>query len=244
MKGRNSASLTFHHPYYDPFWYMQAAQIGGVTKPGQCTLPGHTGFIVPVNPPHGSRITSLYHLASVRPAYYNNGGAVADFQIWYDHPDKIVDGWPTWVAPATWNAYQGYKVRLWRYNCLNFATNANYSEEYHIKDSRDLWQADPVLLKKLTVDRRHYSYFVTFEMWGGCRGVTPPDYRYNAANQEEMFVPQALLSSGTDNLPLQGYKLLHPVGDITGNWTWPAVFKFRGLRLGWVTDRPGHGGWG
>lgn len=284
QKGRNTASLAFHHPYFDPLWYAECTVTGGTTlNPERCVLPGRTGFIVPVNPPHGSLITSLYHLASVRPAYRNFGGVpVKDFQLWHSHPAKS-DSWAVWEDPTEWSSRKGYRLRLWRHSSLNFGQamerltthfsghhrpsygfcepiwegtvslsdsdapdfthNTDFATEYFIRDSRDLCVKElPGSGKShLRVDRRHYSYFVTFEMWGGCRTITGATYSYSGL--DTMFHSQEVTSYGA-GLTLSGSRLLHPETADDALFTWPSVFKFRGLRLGWVTDRPGHGGWG
>jgi hypothetical protein len=122
-------------------------------------------------------------------------------------------------------------------------------------------------LQKRTVDRRQYTYYATIEFWIGWRrtisnGVDPEDPVQRLEDNATHFTPfrrtVTVSARGTFNqfrsakfqgiptpYPLDTFTLPLDVGPFVNNRLgWPMVVKFRGGRLGWITDRPGHGGWG
>lgn len=308
-KGHHAAAITFDHPYFDPLFYVLAT--GGTYDSDKVVLPGYTGFIFPLNPPHGSRITTLQYSLSLRPCYFYDSSSgsnpVAAFQVWKNYPASLlVGGSPnagiddggtatTWINTANWDAEEGFVIRVWRSNILDFDKNMDKGTYAAIVSTppygyaEEIWSAGVDLSgvtepgfstgstaleaseytveagarfasdstsasnrAKFIVDRRHYDYFCTIEFMGGCRNKnTATTYAYNNTTKQWITGSQSLNST----LDADARRVLH-VGDPTATTYgetpgasgvpnelyWPPVVKFRGARLGWVTDRAGVAG--
>jgi hypothetical protein len=310
-KGVHNTSIEGYHPFYDPLFYVEHEYVEDPpsTDFGRMVLPGKTGFLGALHPPHGATLKSFTLNLSFRPCWgYSDsgGGVVADFQVWHSMKSGlgIGDALATWRAMSNWSTQQGVRVRLWRYNTLDFdidmpvgewasigstpefgyaeeiwadtvslsgvtppvltAGTAGESSEYFVKNN---WRLDVDLasstynLSKLVVDTRHYGYFFTVEFWIGTRDVTTAgtDFRYDLAGSSKdytmkgrnvEFYTQVGLSAAS--ISAFGRRVAHTtlVGSTTYNDTptgpsvspytppVPPIVKFRGARLGWITDRP------
>ena len=127
--------------------------------------------------------------------------------------------------------------------------------EHFVRRSWDLLQevaaADYQVLR---VDRRQYTYFMTIRFWGGPRDVSDIDgtevYSYSRAPSfgnspalNEDAVLGGTLSDSTVALSI-GYPGETGGAGGADDVCFPPQAKFRGARLGWITDRAGNGGWG
>jgi len=279
-KGPHSAAIRLSHPYFDPLWYYFAADVP--STPGNTdhfVKPGRMGFLVPLNPPHGSILTSLHYGLSFLSCYDPTAGPLhAHFGVY--HTD--VTSAPYENATA-WDANEGCLVRLWRYNCLDFGVDMDvdysgttgaefghsellwsrtvdlsgvtepvfasnqsvtvpghyFSTEHFVRGGVDLIAdaANAQLLSPgaLLVDRRHFGYYLTIEFWGGPREYNTGGntYEYTTAF-ENQYAETAITTAG--GFQPQAVISPFPMDDVTA--VWPPVVKFRGARLGWVTDRP------
>jgi len=171
-KGAHSAAIVVFHPYYDPLFYHEMSDFPGrwpgaylphadrpdntgsyvdfqnsddSTKinPDAFVPPGRTGFLIPLDPPHGSMLTTLSFNVSLRPNYarYSEEYASAwtrSFNVWRKQPDGIerrpgkMDR-SEWHDRNDWSNCEGFIVRLWRYNSVDFGQgmweNDHYSGE-------------------------------------------------------------------------------------------------------------------
>lgn len=122
-KGPHNAAIRLYHPYYDPLWYFNL----GANHVSDSYVPcGRTGFMGPLDPPHGSRLTGFYLALSLSPCQYKEygvGGYASDFCIY--HTDRSGSN------KAVWDAETGYKLKIWRYHTVDFhvymTENVNYS---------------------------------------------------------------------------------------------------------------------
>lgn len=103
----------------------------------------------------------------------------------------------------------------------------------------------------LQVDRRNYTYFVTVEWWGGPRLAGP----FGSGNDNIYYYPTGTptfsdFPESVSGAPAFGSALGRYVYALDHNYVSASSFnrppqvKFRGARLGYLTDRAGHGGWG
>jgi hypothetical protein len=151
---------------------------------------------------------------------------------------------PSWatnlVDPAALPAFTGYDIYA--------------GSEHFERRSWDLLQTvDAADHHTLRVDRRHYSYFLVITFWGGPRrtstyaGTTIYQYVDN-----DGWDKWPSLNTGT---PPDGSAISIPTirmgagspgeyGGLAEAVDFPPQVKFRGARIGWITDRGGHGGWG
>lgn len=269
QKGRHSSALTGYSPAFDPFFYRYSSDFTDMQ------LPGKTGFIVPIDVPHGARITTLSHICSIRPCFSTQSATMhSNFQIWHTDPFGAShdSGGSAPDTKGDWDAVEGYVVTLYRQNCVDFGvqmedftghvpemgfaepiwskvidlsaetepayTAGDMGEEYFVKDNSDLFSDDATPEAALIADRRHYDYFVTIEFFIGCRLADDSDeYSYNSEHSSQ---EQTLSTAEGASIPVvhvSSYRAsVTPVVQ-------PPVMKFRGLRLGWITDRAGDGGW-
>ena len=295
--GIHSAAVRGAYPYFDPLYYAQACArvtaAGGDVDSTYMQLPGRTGFLIPFDPPHGARISTLDVAVSslprwdpdhvTKPLFWGN---------WHSYPTQLGAGAfetdvSVWKSASNWDDAAGVKVVLWRYNTLpthssmplhsaerTQATNVGFAEAilsqtipFTDDDLPDVgdhvgtgtgatllseasfvrnWDLTKIVeeegggVQLLTVDRRQYSYFLTIEFWIGPRPRSLANYSYgddddlNQQNTDhEDSITQAwFVPTITPDFPLS------TVGMRT-----PPVVKFRGARLGYVTDRASHGGW-
>jgi hypothetical protein len=320
-----SASLSFYHPFFDPLWYAKVMDdIGGLSA-ANVVLPGQTGFVIPLNPPHGSRLSSAHWSLSVKPGespywyrsqvdpYPSKLGWKTHWGIWHSVPGDVSTNGDIadWEDESDWAAQAGVHIRIFRYNCLDFGVphepaypgetpeGAEYgypeeiwSEKFDFSGSPPSFFDNPVDEaaaqisgddetygsesfqkgqanlrsggvedRKLIVDRRHYAYVAVISCYGGPRDVRPlaplsgNTGDWECSYDERTYVETVTVGS-TDH-QFHGFPMAFPrtfdSGDLPSQAVpdtaptqrpWPPVLKFRGFRLGWVTDRAGHGGWG
>lgn len=126
------------------------------------------------------------------------------------------------------------------------------TEHYELRNWDILKAVDDTNSQLLRVDRTQYVYFMTIEFWGGPRE--------ESGGQYQTFVPVELADGHGLAVERESPGFLTPGGGgDTGGWlgyyttepysatadsSFPPTVKFRGARLGYLTDRPGHGGWG
>lgn len=117
-----------------------------------------------------------------------------------------------------------------------------FSSEYTSRVIRDL-QSDSLssnTLPDFIVDRTHYAYSVEIAFYIGYRTTDGANYYTHTP-----LVPSTYTVGGLD---VQGVLETYPLDaeSVTGVVTMfrPAVIKFRGIRVGYTSDRPGGGGWG
>ena len=128
-KGVNSASLTFANNAFDPLWYAYQAELihnnygtSGEDVQVDAFVPcGMTGFIVPLDPPHGSILLALAVGLSFRAFNEHEWG------IWRDMTDRLRDiptgndeGFNDLQNPEEWDLLAGCKVEIWRHNAIDF----------------------------------------------------------------------------------------------------------------------------
>lgn len=122
--------------------------------------------------------------------------------------------------------------------------------ELFVRRSWDLLQemaeADQQALR---VDKRHYTYSLVISFFGGPRVEATLDGKqvYTYPNFYPWDQDTTLLTgiSGTGTgLADTGVGIDSPFVHTLSDVNFPPVVKFRGARLGWITDRGGHGGWG
>ena len=131
-QGVHSASITLYNGAFDPLWYARqgdfiynvtGSSAGGDLEPDSFILPGTTGFLIPLNPPHGAVLTSLAVGLSFRA---HSSGRWGIFRTMVDELKQLGrDGatsmtYPDVAVVADWDALAGVKVELWRYNCIDF----------------------------------------------------------------------------------------------------------------------------
>ena len=84
-------------------------------------MPGRTGFVIPLNPPHGALLAqfqvNLSFIAGDGRARDGSGAYTADpaFSVWRSCPDKDAP-MSEWRDADAWKAREGVTVRLWRHN--------------------------------------------------------------------------------------------------------------------------------
>jgi hypothetical protein len=156
------------------------------------------------------------------------------------------------VTPPTWRANQVDPAKIPYYTGAGKDVFAG--QEHFVRKSWDLLQAvDPEYQQALRVDRRQYTYFITISFWGGPRDTSTLDgstvYAYSRAlgfgTMAEYNDGSAL--GGTLSDPAVRVAAGYPgeYGGPNGEdaMHFPPQAKFRGARLGWITDRSGNGGW-
>lgn len=85
-------------------------------------MPGKTGFVVPLSPPHGAMLSKLQINLGFVPADGRTvpGGTLGytqyrTFGVWRSSPTKT-SAFTDWSDLSAWRAREGVTVRLWRYN--------------------------------------------------------------------------------------------------------------------------------
>lgn len=80
-------------------------------------FPGRTGFVIPLNLPHGSLLTrldlSLSFAACISPPNTATGGTT-NFCVWHTIPFDRSDAADAWYEKAAWDNNEGVRIRLWR----------------------------------------------------------------------------------------------------------------------------------
>lgn len=101
-------------------------------NPDAVKLPGKTGFLIPLDPPHGSRLTKLDINISIRPMMSRKLNKTDNlpsdeynysYGIWNSTPTLDMDG-SAWMERDAWNIREGYTVKIWRHSMFDFG---NYS---------------------------------------------------------------------------------------------------------------------
>ena len=130
-QGVHSAAVTLYNGAFDPLWYAYQADklhndFGESTEDLQVSafvLPGTTGFLLPLAPPHGAALTSLSVNLSFRPANENVWG------VYFAMPDELAQlgqsgadsmSYQDVANEDLWNAKQGVIVEIWRHNSVDF----------------------------------------------------------------------------------------------------------------------------
>lgn len=131
------------------------------------------------------------------------------------------------------------------------------TEHFERRNWNLMLEIDEAQQHLLRVDRRHYSYFLTIRFWGGPRTWIVMDgqdgYGYPSSDAYPSVPSLSAVvpgSGGASGEALNTYVFQHepPLVGIKGGdyegFNFPPQVKFRGARLGWITDKGGHGGWG
>lgn len=137
-----------------------------------------------------------------------------------------------------------------------FASDIFAGKEYFARRSWDLLQkVASDNLQILRVDRRHYTYFMAIRFYGGPRDTATIEgttvYAYSRSsgygNWPELNTGNVSYGNTLEDPTVRvgaGYPGEYGGGDGSEEVNFPPQAKFRGARLGWVTDRAGGGGWG
>jgi hypothetical protein len=130
-QGVHSAAITLYNGAFDPLWYAYQADklhnnLGENVEDLQVSafvLPGTTGFLLPLAPPHGAALTSLSINLSFRPANDNLWG------VYFAMPDELTQlgqsgadstSYQDVANEDLWNSKQGVIVEIWRHNSVDF----------------------------------------------------------------------------------------------------------------------------
>lgn len=130
-QGVHSAAVTLYNGAFDPLWYAYQADklhnnFGESTENLQVSafvLPGTTGFLLPLAPPHGAALTSLSVNLSFRPANEYIWG------VYFSMPDELAQlgqsgadsvSYPDVANENLWNSKQGVIVEIWKHNSVDF----------------------------------------------------------------------------------------------------------------------------
>lgn len=129
--GPNSATILLDKPTHDPLWYaMHAHFIGNddlraenaVISSSAFIPPGHTGFILPLDVPHGALLTGLALSMSFLPSSDTSWGIYKDappaFWQLSKHYNEV-------AVPADWEAQAGVYVEIWRFSTLDTGLDAD-----------------------------------------------------------------------------------------------------------------------
>lgn len=104
-------------------------------NPDALKLPGRTGFAIPLDPPHGSRMTKIDINLSFRPMVSRKLSRVSRFSqlsdvsysygVWSSLPDYQSDTPPAnqtgsyWLSKDAWEEKEGYVVKLWKHSMFD-----------------------------------------------------------------------------------------------------------------------------
>jgi hypothetical protein len=135
-----------------------------------------------------------------------------------------------------------------------FGANNSLGDEHFEKggvDLRNEYNGDVTGPGRLTVDRRHYHYGFSIEFYGGLRekdGTGTLRYIDTGWSTIDILAsfssPWTLKPEGFGQaLEVARYDVSPQTLENDSNLGHPPAVKFRGLRLGWVTDRVSGGGW-
>jgi hypothetical protein len=128
--GPNSATILLDKPTHDPLWYaMNAHFIGNDTlREENATIsassfvpPGQTGFILPIDVPHGALLTNLALSMSFLPSSDSSWGIYKDAPAAFWQLSKYYN---EIAVPADWEAQAGVYVEIWRFNTLDIGLDA------------------------------------------------------------------------------------------------------------------------
>lgn len=128
--GPNSATILLDKPTHDPLWYaMHAHFIGNDTlreenaaiSSSSFVPPGQTGFILPIDVPHGALLTNLALSMSFLPSSDSSWGIYKDAPAAFWQLSKYYN---EIAVPADWEAQAGVYVEIWRFNTLDIGLDA------------------------------------------------------------------------------------------------------------------------
>jgi len=141
--GPNSATLTMSSPVQDPLWYALCTHLttndaisstDTLISRSAFVPPGHTGFIIPLDPPHGAVLSGADVSLSFVPTSPNHWG------IYRDAPESFwqANKYYTDISLGTeWEDMAGVYVEIWRFSILDtgldvgdFATWSDHTPEY------------------------------------------------------------------------------------------------------------------
>lgn len=109
--------------------------IDSKVNPDAYIPPGKTGFVVPLDPPHGARLTEIDVNLTFRPMatreaedYNHIGDLHTTYGVWHNIPTHDIteplsdkDG-RYWLGSSGWDEKEGYLVRLWRHSPFEDST--------------------------------------------------------------------------------------------------------------------------
>lgn len=126
------AATVVGHPYLDPYFYLDSE-----TDSQKRTMPGRTGFLLPLRLPHGSRASQIHLTLSILPAHTPIGDDLApadedvsnDWQIWYEIPlEDATESSVVWRSRSVWQAVEGVSVVLYRTHLLDRAVDRTVTD--------------------------------------------------------------------------------------------------------------------
>ena len=112
----------------------QSSILSTKVNPDAYVPPGRTGFVVPLDPPHGSVLTAIDLNMGFRPSASRAvqpgnsvGDTIFEYNVWYDLPDKLYEGLSEFAGinvlnREKWREKEGYLVRLWRHTLFEEGT--------------------------------------------------------------------------------------------------------------------------
>lgn len=131
-RGPHSATIRVTSPAFDPMWYAQQSAAytsspSDTVSASRYVLPGRTGFVLPLNPPHGSRLTSFHlgmsfspcHSRSVDGDPATSDDLLSNFQVWHTQLPAMDRAVSAWGDLTEWGDREGVRVSLYRYNALD-----------------------------------------------------------------------------------------------------------------------------
>ena len=134
--GPHAATIVLDNPAFDPLYYAlksspYAAVWDVLILTANYIAPGQTGFILPLEPPHGSRLTSFNLSMSFTPCFSidrsDGNTLVPNFQVWKGSNTYADQRKHAWRLKETWDAREGVEVRIYRYNALDIRTELESS---------------------------------------------------------------------------------------------------------------------
>jgi hypothetical protein len=112
-KSPDAATIDVYHPYFDPLWYRSVRP-----DASKRVAPTRTGFLIPLEPPHGSVLTSITFGLAFRMALMARLGASPGIKTAVWHTNVQGTAVVTVRDEALWDAASGVIVRIWRHHCL------------------------------------------------------------------------------------------------------------------------------
>jgi hypothetical protein len=112
--GPGKATLIGNTIWNDPLAYVAAGS--SYSASDVLRFPGPTGFVLPLDVPHGAVMTHIDLSLSFLPALNGTSTAeeFANFMIWHSIPRRRAHSGAEWKDRPTWDAVEGVNVRLWR----------------------------------------------------------------------------------------------------------------------------------
>ena len=131
-QGVHSAAITLYNGAFDPLWYARQADLiyndTGAPSPEHlhqdAFVPcGTTGFLIPLEPPHGAVLTTLSIGLSFRAHSSGRWGiyvGMTDALASLGQASPPVLDYTDVASDTEWEAKQGVSVELWRHNTMDF----------------------------------------------------------------------------------------------------------------------------